>query len=96
MSSDIQSGTTVITADDIVNTPAHEPESTASPNTTDYDLPSDWGMLDQEQRAAWFTRERAFRQARRQDTSFGQRYQAAKDAEDRLDTDQFRPDGDLE
>lgn len=43
-------------------------------NSTDYDLPQGWGQMSAEQKHLWFVRERAFRQASTQDTSFGQRY----------------------
>jgi len=63
-------------------------------NTTDYDFPEMWGRMTAEQKSDWFVRERVFRQACRQDTAFGRRYQQQKEEQERMDTDQFRVDTD--
>jgi hypothetical protein len=36
------------------------------PNHTDYRFPDGWGLMADEQKARWFTRERVRRRARRQ------------------------------
>ena len=64
-------------------------------NTTDYEFPEGWGLFTAEQKHTWFVRERVFRQACQQDTSFGNRYQAVQEEKARLDTDRFKPDEDL-
>jgi hypothetical protein len=38
---------------------------------TDYELPEAWGVMTDEARSAWFTQERARRQAMRQTAVFG-------------------------
>lgn len=63
-------------------------------NTTDYDFPEMWGRMTAEQKNEWFVRERVFRQACRQDTAFGRRYQQHQEEQARMDTDQFRVDTD--
>jgi hypothetical protein len=65
-------------------------------NSTDYDLPDMWGQMTDQQKSDWFTRERVFRQACRQDTAFGRRYRAHQEEQQRLDTDEFRVDDELE
>jgi len=59
---------------------------------TDYDFPPMWGRMTDEQKSEWFTRERVFRQAIRQDTAFGRRYEQQQREQERLDTDQYRYD----
>lgn len=61
-------------------------------NTTDYDLPETWGLMSDEEKSAWYVRERVFRQAIGQDTTFGKRYRQQKEEQERLDTDQYRYD----
>lgn len=63
-------------------------------NTTDYDFPEMWGRMTAAQKNEWFVRERVFRQACRQDTAFGRRYQQHKEEKARMDTDEFRVDTD--
>lgn len=48
-------------------------------NRTDYDFPAGWSEFSQKEKHRWFVRERVFRQAIRQDTSFGRRYRAQID-----------------
>lgn len=48
-------------------------------NSTDYDLPRNWGLLSDEEKSSWYLRERVFRQACRQDTTFGQRYRQQRE-----------------
>lgn len=55
-------------------------------NNTDYDLPEMWGRMSDEQKCEWYTRERVFRQACRQDTAFGRRYRAVTEDSDTHDT----------
>jgi hypothetical protein len=43
-------------------------------NSTDYNLPPNWGLMSDEQKSEWYLRERVYRQACRQDTAFGRRY----------------------
>lgn len=59
---------------------------------TDYDFPKGWGLFSPEEKHHWFLRGRVFRQAIGQDTAFGRRYEAHKEEEARLDTDQYRYD----
>lgn len=61
-------------------------------NQTDYDFPETWGLYSDEEKITWFIRERVFRQAIRQDTAFGRRYEAVQEEKERLDTDQYRVD----
>jgi hypothetical protein len=67
-----------------------------STNTTDYEFPDGWGLYSDAQKNAWFIRERVFRQAIRQDTHFGRKYDADMERETRMNTDQFRVDDDVE
>jgi len=97
MPSDDTSDTTrVITADDIVEPRDYNPDKQGSPNDTDYELPTGWGLMTDQQRADWYDRDRARRQAIRQDTPLGRRAQAELEAQQRLDTNQFRVDDDIE
>lgn len=59
-------------------------------NNTDYDFPSGWGLFTPQQKSDWYLRERVFRQACRQNTAFGRRYQEFKEEQERLDTDNYR------
>lgn len=59
---------------------------------TDYDFPKGWGIFSPDQKAHWFLRERVFRQACRQKTTFGDRWRAFKEEQERLDTDKYRYD----
>lgn len=43
-----------------------ETEPVAVPNRTDYVFPTGWSLMSPEERSAWFTAERARRQAARQ------------------------------
>ena len=38
---------------------------------TDYVFPDDWGLRTPEQKSRWYVQERCYRQAMRQDTTFG-------------------------
>lgn len=67
-----------------------------SVNRTDYNFPPMWGRMTPQQKSKWFTRERVFRQACRQNTAFGRAYRNAQEEEKRLDTDQFKVDDDEE
>jgi hypothetical protein len=40
---------------------------------TDYAFPDDWGLRSPAEKDTWFKQERAYRQALRQDTDFGDR-----------------------
>jgi hypothetical protein len=40
-------------------------------NSTDYTFPEDWGLRTPEQKDFWYKQERAYRQAMRQDTTWG-------------------------
>ena len=86
------SSTTTITADDIATIPDYDPEERGSPNETDYEFPTGWGLFPSEDRSMWFERERSFRQASRQNTAFGRAYEQAQEDEERIDSDQFRVD----
>ena len=59
-------------------------------NTTDYDFPSMWGRMTDEQKSNWFLRERVFRQACRQETAFGRRYRESQAEQERISTDNFK------
>ncbi|AGF91238.1 hypothetical protein HAPG_00052 [Halorubrum phage GNf2] len=63
---------------------------------TDYEFPPMWGQMTDQQKHDWFVRERVFRQAIRQDTAFGRRYRQSKEEQQRLDTDEYRVDDELE
>jgi len=65
-------------------------------NNTDYDFPEMWGRMTDEEKHDWFVRERVFRQACRQDTAFGRRARQEKREQERLDTDEYRVDDELE
>jgi len=52
----------------------HKDPPTGLKNRTDYDFPNGWHNLTQEEKHDWFVRERVFRQAIRQDTTFGRKY----------------------
>jgi len=54
-------------------------------SSTDYDFPEMWGRMTDEQKCQWFTRQRVYRQAIRQDTAFGRRHQ--RDVEREKDKD---------
>jgi len=47
-------------------------------NKTDYDLPTMWGEMTDEEKHTWYVRERVFRQACRQDTAFGREHDRAQ------------------
>ncbi|TKX52192.1 hypothetical protein EXE44_05050 [Halorubrum sp. SS7] len=49
-----------------------DPDTTPR-NETDYCFPDDWGLRTPEQKDEWFSAERAYRQAMRQDTTMGER-----------------------
>lgn len=53
--------------------------TTTNSNNTDYHFPKDWGLRTPAQKHEWYVRERVFRQAVRQDTSFGRRYRESVD-----------------
>jgi len=65
-------------------------------NTTDYEFPDGWGLYSDEQKSLWFMRQRVFRQAVRQSTHFGRKYEADMERNERMNTDHFRVDEDLE
>lgn len=88
------SGPTVITADDIVQLPEYDPSEQGSPNNTDYNFPTDWGLWTDKMRSDWFTRHRVARQATRQDTAVGRRFQKTQRAKERTSSDRFKHDDD--
>jgi hypothetical protein len=53
-------------------------------NSTDYEFPEGWGLYSDKQKHDWFVRERVFRQAVRQNTAFGRRYQEVQERKDRF------------
>lgn len=57
-------------------------------NRTDYVLPEDWGLRTSEQKDFWYKQERNYRQAMRQDTTWGRRVREYhSDNEYRVDDD---------
>jgi len=65
-------------------------------NNTDYNFPPMWGRLSDEEKCEWFTIERTARRARDQDTPWGRGYDKMVEQSERLNTDSFRVDEDLE
>jgi len=59
-------------------------------NSTDYNFPPLWGKYTDEQKIAWFTRRRVYKQAIRQDTAFGREHTRSKRESKRTDSDNYR------
>ena len=66
----------------------------------DYELPSDWEEMSDEEKSRWYTQERCRRQAMRQDTPTGRalkrQAERATDTEQRVEDDEVHPSQDTQ
>ena len=66
----------------------------------DYQLPSDWEEMSDEEKSRWYTQERCRRQAMRQDTPAGRalkrQAERATDTEQRVEDDEVHPSQDTQ